>query len=81
MAPKGFWEEEKTVDERNQIVDWLTKELSIKCVTDWYEWSLDRIWQVVPFSINLHTFLTNELGGVLKLRYPHHSWNMQKLLS
>lgn len=69
--PKGYWEREKTAEEWTRITTWLSEQLSLKLASDWSSVSVDRIWQLLPFNLNLHSFLIQEMG-VIATTYGDH---------
>jgi len=57
--------------ETSRMIEWLAEQLSVKSLDDWYRVSLIQIREWVLIDSRL------ELGKMLQLSYPEHSWNMK----
>lgn len=73
QAPLGYWE---TVSadplEQKRIIEWLSKQLNIKSLDNWYRASMRQIHKWI--SIETSQILAQMLSTV----YPQHQWDMSK---
>ena len=74
QVPIGYWEKAKNIQD---YVRWLTNELEIKKLADWYRIalkSLEKVTQITPFR-------TKGIVSMLQGAYPNHNWDVDKLSS
>lgn len=78
IAPRGLWSSVQGVKEHErQLLEWLGKQLEICHLDEWYRISLSDIRKIAPLSIiDSH----RSLGRMLQSAYPHHQWDISKLL-
>jgi hypothetical protein len=70
-----FWENK---DNQKRFIHWLSKELQIFHLEDWYRVSLKDIQRVAPTTLFIYQ---KGLATVLSDLYPQHPWELAKLSS
>ena len=74
-TPQRFWEGIITkAEEQGRILDWLSNQLSIEYLEDWYRVSLDQIQGLTSTQVGSETFIK-----MLQNVYPNHLWDMSRL--
>jgi hypothetical protein len=73
-TPKGYWEDH---DNQRNFVEWLSKQLKIQKMEDWYRVSIQQIQKLAPNIL----FQERALADVLKDVYPDYIWDVKKLRS
>jgi len=74
MAPKGYWQSVlKDVNEQKRIIDWLSAQLSIKCLEDWYRVSINRIQTMIQIES------WKILAQILETVHSEHNWDIKTL--
>eukprot|EP01114_Cavostelium_apophysatum_P017796 TRINITY_DN5366_c1_g1_i2.p1 TRINITY_DN5366_c1_g1~~TRINITY_DN5366_c1_g1_i2.p1 ORF type:complete len:703 (-),score=141.35 TRINITY_DN5366_c1_g1_i2:17-2125(-) len=68
-VPGGYWATEKNV---TLAADWLSSQLGIKHLDDWYAVSLP---QLQALGVSNMVAKRGGLVPFLRWRYPHHEWN------
>ena len=73
-TPRGYWKAIlQNIDEQRVIIDWMSKQLCIKRLEDWYTVSFQRVANLVPME-------RKALPQMLEIVYPQHKWNKDKLM-
>jgi len=62
-------------EERIELIEWLTQELKIGLLDEWYRVS----WTQIIEKISMDFFIKYPLDQVLLEVYPDHKWNVSKL--
>jgi hypothetical protein len=71
-------EDYQNEENRVALMEYLTKELQIKDLSDWYRISRSQIGQVCK---NMNVFKQYTLEELLPEAYPNHDWNKALLVS
>ena len=67
---RGYWDElMKDNKEIKRIINWLSEQLFIKCLDDWYRVSLEGIRRWI------HIDSAKDLYRMLQVAYPEHQWD------
>lgn len=67
--------EDMDLETLSEFLEWMSKELKIKGLEDWYRVSLHQVRQVVPLGI----FQGKPLAKALQEVYPEYNWDVAKL--
>ena len=70
--PLGYWED---IRNQKEFMDWLSEDLKIKDLKDWYKVSLKQIRKASSGQV----FSQQHFVDLLVRRYPKHNWDMEKL--
>lgn len=74
MVPRGYWSSlSKDLGEQKRVIDWLSVQLSIKSLEDWYRVSVSQLNKKI--AIENISFLSHLLRTV----YPQHEWDFDRL--
>jgi len=75
--PQGFRERVKNEPEKQkEVIEWLSEQLSIRHLDDWYRISVEQIQKVT----GLHGIHTSEmLFKSLRVAHPTHTWDLEKI--
>ena len=72
-VPHGYWMElVQDSNEVSQMVEWLSNQLSIKSLDDWYRVSIAQMrkWVQIASPKDMHR--------ILEISYPQHEWDMSQ---
>ena len=69
QVSKNFWDRMDRSQEM-EFVEWLSKELEIRVLDDWYRISFEQVRKVAPTTLFAKFGLPVVLGRV----YPNHTW-------
>ena len=72
--PIGYWNRYR--DDKFELVKWLSSELKINNLDDWYRVSSEQILRIAPLRGLLNS---GNFALLLKNTYPDHNWVMEKL--
>jgi hypothetical protein len=70
-----IWREEFQLGEEKEFIEWLTKELKIDSLDEWYRISGTQLSEKIPSEF----FLKQPLDKLLQQAHPDHKWNLLKL--
>jgi hypothetical protein len=68
-----YWEDKQNL---RDVVDWISKELRISSLEDWYRVSQTQIEKIAPLS---SLFYSKGLSMILTEVYPDYQWDLKKL--
>jgi hypothetical protein len=75
QVPKGFW---NNPIHQADYIEWLSKQLCISHLDDWYRVSYYQIQQLAPITLIIRY---HGLVNLLPKIYPHHTWEKSRFSS